>query len=248
MPQDLVADEKITGLAGEDVVVPTTVGRGCVLGPSVAQAATRDSLEDAYGAFVAAATAVFAEYQPRSGCPAGFTATREAWRRLFPQLTLVRSAFCPRSSRFKSGAVPPCAAPCSTGPGPCIRRRPDGSFRNASAACPPGPAQPSTARWRRGLASGVSTGRISLPPMRARRRRARPPPSIACRRIGSGSCMLCATVTVTGRVPAWPGGRGRCHGSFIPLVPGGATTSQPGRLRLTISLAFSITPTGCRTS
>jgi hypothetical protein len=30
MPQDVVADEKITWLAGAEVVVPTTVGRGCV--------------------------------------------------------------------------------------------------------------------------------------------------------------------------------------------------------------------------
>ena len=87
-PQDLGADEKITWRAGEEVVVPTTVGSGCVLGLSVAQAATSDSLEDAYGEFVAEATEVFADYQPRSVCPDGFTATRDAWRRLFPQLTL----------------------------------------------------------------------------------------------------------------------------------------------------------------
>jgi hypothetical protein len=48
MPRDLVADEKITWLAGEEVVVPTTVGGGCVLGISVAVEATSDSLEEAY--------------------------------------------------------------------------------------------------------------------------------------------------------------------------------------------------------
>jgi hypothetical protein len=89
MPQDLAADEKITWLAGEEVVIPTTVGSGCVLGISVAQEATSDGLEAAYGEFVAEATAVFADYQARSVCTDGFTATREAWRRLFPQLTLV---------------------------------------------------------------------------------------------------------------------------------------------------------------
>src|SRR5260221_573303 len=40
MPQDLVADEKITWLAGAEVVVPTTVGGKCVLGISVAEQAT----------------------------------------------------------------------------------------------------------------------------------------------------------------------------------------------------------------
>src|SRR5512134_636037 len=40
MPQDLVADEKITWLAGAEVVVPTTVSGNCVLGISVAEQAT----------------------------------------------------------------------------------------------------------------------------------------------------------------------------------------------------------------
>jgi hypothetical protein len=45
MPHDLVADEKITWLAGEEVVVPTTVGGGCVLGIRIAEQATRASLQ-----------------------------------------------------------------------------------------------------------------------------------------------------------------------------------------------------------
>ncbi len=89
MPQDVVADEKITWLAGEAVVVPTTVGGGCVLGISVAREATSDGLAAAYREFVTEAQAVFPKYQTRSVCPEGFQATREAWRRLFPQLTLV---------------------------------------------------------------------------------------------------------------------------------------------------------------
>jgi len=89
MPQDVVADEKITWLAGQEVVVPTTVGGDCVLGISVAPEATGESLKEAYREFVAEATTVFAEYQVRSVCTAGFKATRDAWRWLCPQLTLV---------------------------------------------------------------------------------------------------------------------------------------------------------------
>jgi hypothetical protein len=89
MPQDVVADEKITWLAGAEVVVPTTVGGACVLGISVVEQATSDSLAEAYGEFVAEATAVFPDYQARSVCTDGFQATRDAWRRLFPRLTLV---------------------------------------------------------------------------------------------------------------------------------------------------------------
>jgi hypothetical protein len=89
MPQEMVADEKITWLAGAEVVVPTTVGGACVLGISVAGHATRESLAEAYGEFVAEATAVFPDSQARSGCTDGFHATRAAWRRLFPRLILV---------------------------------------------------------------------------------------------------------------------------------------------------------------
>jgi hypothetical protein len=89
LPQDVVADEKITWLGGEEVVVPTTVGGGCVLGISVAEQATSDCLAKAYGEFVTEAQAVFPDYQARSVCTDGFQATREAWHRLFPQLTVV---------------------------------------------------------------------------------------------------------------------------------------------------------------
>lgn len=89
MPQDLVADEKITWLAGTEVVVPTTVGGGCVLGISVAEQPTSASLQEAYGEFKAEATAICPAYQVRSVCTDGFQATRDAWRHLFPSLTLV---------------------------------------------------------------------------------------------------------------------------------------------------------------
>jgi len=89
MPQDVVADEKITWLASKEVVVPTTVGGGCVLGISVAAQATSAGLQDAYGEFKTEATAVFPDYRARSVCTDGFQATREAWHQLFPHITLV---------------------------------------------------------------------------------------------------------------------------------------------------------------
>lgn len=89
MPADVVADEKITWLAGEEVVVPTTVGGGCVLGISVAEHATSVELQSAYGEFKAEATAIFPDYQLRSVCTDGFHATRDAWRQIFPHVTLV---------------------------------------------------------------------------------------------------------------------------------------------------------------
>lgn len=89
MPEHLVADEKITWLEGVEVCVPTTAGGGCVLGISLAQADDTAALKAAYGQFAAEAAAVWPEYQPRSVCTDGFQATRQAWRALFPKLTLV---------------------------------------------------------------------------------------------------------------------------------------------------------------
>src|SRR6266481_5508727 len=48
LPQHLLADEKITRLNGEEVVVATTVGSDCVLGASVALGADTAQLTDAY--------------------------------------------------------------------------------------------------------------------------------------------------------------------------------------------------------
>jgi hypothetical protein len=89
MPQDVVADEKLTWLAGAAVGVPTTVGGGWVLGLSVAAAADSDSRQAAYGEVAAEAQEVVAEDQVRSVCTAGCQATRAAWRRLLPLSTLV---------------------------------------------------------------------------------------------------------------------------------------------------------------
>ena len=89
VPTDLVADEKVTWVAGQEVYVPTTVGGGCFLGVSVVAAADTVALEMGYGEFAREARALAPTYQPHSVCTDGWHATREAWRRLFPTITLV---------------------------------------------------------------------------------------------------------------------------------------------------------------
>jgi hypothetical protein len=49
VPRDLVADEKLTRVARQQVYVPTTVGSGCFLGVSVVAAADTETLEQGYG-------------------------------------------------------------------------------------------------------------------------------------------------------------------------------------------------------
>ena len=51
VPRDLVADEKLTRVAQQQVYVPTTVGGGCFLGVSVVEAADTVTLEQGYGEF-----------------------------------------------------------------------------------------------------------------------------------------------------------------------------------------------------
>jgi hypothetical protein len=89
VPTDLVADEKLTWVARQQVSVPTTVGGGGFLGVSVVAAATTVALETGYGEFAREAQALAPDYQPRSVCTDGWEATRQAWRRLFPTITLV---------------------------------------------------------------------------------------------------------------------------------------------------------------
>ena len=90
MPTALVADEQVPWVAGPEVGVPTTVGRGCVLGGRVVAAADTAALETGYGACAREAPALAPASHPRSVCTDGWHATREAWRRLLPPITLVR--------------------------------------------------------------------------------------------------------------------------------------------------------------
>jgi hypothetical protein len=89
MPKDLIADEKITWVRGQEVAVATTVGGGCFLGAAVVEKDDTEGLLAGYGQFARQAREVFAQWQPRSVCTDGWKATREAWRLLFPQISLV---------------------------------------------------------------------------------------------------------------------------------------------------------------
>jgi hypothetical protein len=89
VPTDLVADEKLTWVARQQVSVPTTVGGGCFLGVSVVAAATTAALETGDGECAREAQALAPDSQPRSVCTDGWEATRQTWRRLLPTITLV---------------------------------------------------------------------------------------------------------------------------------------------------------------
>jgi hypothetical protein len=89
VPRDLVADAQLTRRATPQVYVPTTVGGGCFLGVSGVEAADTVTVERGYGECAKEAQALAPNYQARSVCTDGWEATRQAWRGLFPKITLV---------------------------------------------------------------------------------------------------------------------------------------------------------------
>jgi len=126
---DLVADEKVTWVAGQEVYVPTTVGVSCFLGVSVVAAADTAALETGYGEFAQEAHAFALAYQPYSDCTDGWHATREAWQQLFLTMTLV---LCFLHSVLKI------MDRCRGASGTSIRRRRNGSLPSACGAWPSG--------------------------------------------------------------------------------------------------------------
>ena len=87
-PQDLVADEKQSGLKGERVYSATTAAHACSLGASVAPSASQADLEKASGVFASEAQVVDADEAPETVKTAGWQATQGAWKALFPQSTV----------------------------------------------------------------------------------------------------------------------------------------------------------------
>ena len=89
LPEHLVADEKHTKILGEKTYVATTVGKGCVLGASIATDAGEKSLVKAYGVFKDETLCVKPDYAPETVNTDGWLATQNAWETLFPYAVLI---------------------------------------------------------------------------------------------------------------------------------------------------------------
>ena len=89
LPKHLLADEKITWLNGEKVVVATTVGDNCILGVSVALEADSASLTEAYQHFKDEAQALKPDYAPETVNTDGWGAKQKAWLSLFPMIIII---------------------------------------------------------------------------------------------------------------------------------------------------------------
>ncbi|MBI3948863.1 MAG: hypothetical protein HY314_00170 [Acidobacteria bacterium] len=94
MPLDLVADEKVTwggtrSLSRRRSAAAVSWASVWFRRPTATGWRRACRRQAGYGEFAAEADDVFPDYQPRSVCTDGLKATRPAWRRLFPQITLV---------------------------------------------------------------------------------------------------------------------------------------------------------------
>jgi hypothetical protein len=103
LPLHLLADEKITWLNGEKVVVATTVGGDCVLGVSVALSADEENLTEAYQYFKEEAQALKADYAPETVNTDGWAATQRAWLKLIT----ARLPRPPRNLFLQKNPLPP---------------------------------------------------------------------------------------------------------------------------------------------
>lgn len=89
LPQHLLANEKITWLNGEEVVMATTVGDDCILGVSVALGVDTANLTEAYQHFKDEAQALKPDYAPETVNTDGWGATQKAWLSLFPLIVII---------------------------------------------------------------------------------------------------------------------------------------------------------------
>jgi len=89
LPHHTVADEKHSWRNGEKVYCATTVASGCILGASVTASAGQEDLEKAYGVFKQEAQTIKPDYSPETVNTDGWLATRNAWKTLFPNITLL---------------------------------------------------------------------------------------------------------------------------------------------------------------
>lgn len=89
IPKDIVSDEKVSWIGGEEINIATTGGKECVLGASVSTDRSEEGLKEAYSVFKEEAQNVKPEYTPDSINADGSKALQNALKSLFPKATII---------------------------------------------------------------------------------------------------------------------------------------------------------------
>ena len=93
LPKHLIGDEKHTRQQGEKVYIATTVAQNCILGADITPDAGTESLTEGYRAFMEESLDVDSDYRPETVNTDGWNPTRQAWRNLFPAVTVILCFF-----------------------------------------------------------------------------------------------------------------------------------------------------------
>jgi hypothetical protein len=90
LPQDLVADEKVTYFNGDDICVAEIAAQGCVVGAAVCKGNSAKELAEGYGIFATEAKNVEPEYEPKTVNSDGSKSTQAAWKTIFCNVTIIQ--------------------------------------------------------------------------------------------------------------------------------------------------------------
>ena len=89
LPAHVVADEKHSRRQGNKVYIPTTVAQECILGAEVVESAGEEALKQGYQVFRDEARHLQSDYTPDTVNTDGWDATQNAWKALFPRVTIL---------------------------------------------------------------------------------------------------------------------------------------------------------------
>ena len=89
LPAHVLADEKHSRRRGHKVYIPTTVAQECILGAEVVESAGEEDLKKGYQVFRDEARALQADYTPDTVNTDGWAPTHNAWKALFPLITIL---------------------------------------------------------------------------------------------------------------------------------------------------------------
>ena len=89
IPKDIVADEKVTWINGNEINIATTAGGECVLGVAICTDRSEKGLEESYGVFKDEAHNVSPNYTPDSVNTDGSKATQNAFKSLFSNIFIL---------------------------------------------------------------------------------------------------------------------------------------------------------------
>lgn len=89
LPEDVLADEHHIRIRGEKAYIATTIANECILGAEATESASEEALTEAYSVFKEEAQDINPDYTPETANTDGWWATQNAWKCLFPAITII---------------------------------------------------------------------------------------------------------------------------------------------------------------